>query len=298
MSKLNKCLYLINLLQRRGPMSLEEINELYRYSSLYDGDLAPRTFARYKDFILETFPCEIQYDAGLRKYKLIQEDTDEPLYEYLLSAYHIEGMTELAIKHQDKIFLMKAPTGVEKVQIILEAIDQQKGLECDYWAYNKKTVKHQTIIPYFLKTWEQRWYLVAEPLNPHHGQSVYALERLDNLALTQETMLPSSNISVHEYFKDSFGVNHSDEGKAETIRIKVYGTQVEYVRALPIHESQVEVETNDEWSIFEYRVIPCYNFYQQLLWHRERLEVISPESVRNEIISMLNTLLQLYSLHS
>lgn len=283
MSKLNKCLYLINLLQRRGPMSLEEINEHYSYSSLYDGDLTPRTFARYKDFILETFPCEIQYDASLRKYKLIQDDTDEPLYEYLLSAYHIEGMTELAIKHQDKIFLMKAPTGVEKVQIILEAIDQKKGLECDYRAYNKKTDKHLTIIPYFLKTWEQRWYLVAEPLNPHHGQSVFALERLDNLSLTNETMHPSSDITVHEYFKDSFGINHSDDGKAETIRIKVYGTQVEYVRALPIHESQVEVETSDEWSIFEYRIIPCYNFYQQLLWHREKIEVISPESIRAEM---------------
>ena len=294
MSKLNKCLYLINLLQRRGPLSLEEINGHYRYSSLYDGELTPRTFARYKDFILETFPCEIQYDARLRKYKLIQDETDEPLYEYLLSAYHIEGMTELAIKHQDKIFLMKAPTGVEKVQIILEAIDQHKGLECDYWAYNKKTVKHLTIIPYFLKTWEQRWYLVAEPINPHHGQSVFALERLDNLTLTQETMLPSSDITVHEYFKDSFGINHSDEGKAETIRIKVYGTQVEYVRALPIHESQVEVETTDDWSIFEYRVIPCYNFYQQLLWHRERLEVLSPNKVRDEMVSILEEVSRTY----
>ena len=294
MSKLNKCLYLINLLQRRGPMSLEEINEHYSYSSLYDGDITPRTFARYKDFILETFPCEIQYDASLRKYKLIQADTDEPLYEYLLSAYHIEGMTELAIKHQDKIFLMKAPTGVEKVQIILEAIDQHKGLECDYWAYNKKTVKRQTIIPYFLKTWEQRWYLVAEPINPHHGQSVFALERLDNLTLTQETMHPSSDITVHEYFKDSFGINHSDAGKAETIRIKVFGTQVEYVRALPIHESQVEVETTDDWSIFEYRVIPCYNFYQQLLWHRDRIEVLSPDNVRREMIDLIESLFLLY----
>ena len=49
MSKLQKCLYLIDLLERRGPMTLKEINEHYRYSSLYESDIQPRTFLRYKD---------------------------------------------------------------------------------------------------------------------------------------------------------------------------------------------------------------------------------------------------------
>ena len=37
MSKLKKCLYLINLLERKGAMTLKEINDSYEYSSLYDG---------------------------------------------------------------------------------------------------------------------------------------------------------------------------------------------------------------------------------------------------------------------
>ena len=55
MSKLKKCLYLIDLLSRRGPMSLKEINEHYQYSSLYDGEIIPRTFARYKDTLQKHF---------------------------------------------------------------------------------------------------------------------------------------------------------------------------------------------------------------------------------------------------
>ena len=52
MSKLNKCLYLINLLERKGALTLKEINDYYQYSSLYDGDeIQPRTFLRYKDYI-------------------------------------------------------------------------------------------------------------------------------------------------------------------------------------------------------------------------------------------------------
>lgn len=299
MSKLKKCLYLINLLERRGPLTLKEINDCYEYSSLYEGDeIQPRTFARYKDFIAETFPCYIDFNQRTGKYELHRHQAlygeDDSLYDYLLSAYHIEGMTELALKHREKILLSEAPTGVENVQVILEAIDKKRGIECDYYSFNKKSVKHQLLIPYFLRTWEQRWYLAAEPENHHHGISIFALERMENIILTKEKMLPSNKITAEEYFEGSFGVNHSDEQKPEKIRIKVYDTQVEYVRRLPIHESQEEVEINSEWSIFEYRLVPCYNFYQQLLWHREKLEVLEPQYVRDEIKAAIKKMLEHY----
>jgi hypothetical protein len=299
-SKIRKCLYLINLLERKGAMTLKEINESYQYSSIYEGgDILPRTFLRYKDFIEENFPCYIEFNARTGKYELHRHKglygEDDSLFDYLLSAYHIEGMTELALKHRDKIMLTEAPTGVENVQIILEAIDKKKGIECDYYSFNKKTVKHQLLIPYFLRTWEQRWYLVAEPDNHHHGQSVFALERMDNIRLTKEEMLPSKKITADEFFDGSFGVNHSDDQKPERILIKVYNTQVEYVRALPIHESQKEIETTDEWSIFEYRLVPCFNFYQQLLWHRERLEVLEPLYIREEMKKTIEKMLDCYS---
>ena len=299
MSKLKKCLYIINLLERKGPLSLNDINDYYQYSSLYEGeDFLPRTFLRYKDFIDETFPCTIEFNQRTRKYELHRHKAlygeDDSLYDYLLSAYHIEGMTELALKHRDKIVLSGAPTGVENVQIILEAIDKKKGIECEYYSFNRKTVKHQLLIPYFLRTWENRWYLAAEPDNRHHGISIFALERMGDITLTEEKMFPTHKITAEEYFDGCFGVNHSDDQKPERIRIKVYGAQVEYVRALPIHESQKEVETTEEWSVFEYRVVPCFNLYQQLLWHREKVEVIEPLYVREEMKGIVEALCSMY----
>ena len=266
-------------------MTLKEINDYYQYSSLYEGDeIQPRTFARYKDFISETFPCYIDFNQRTGKYELHRHKAlygeDDSLYDYLLSAYHIEGMTELALKHRDKIILTEAPTGVENVQIILEAIDKKRGIECDYYSYNKKSVKQQKLIPYFLRTWENRWYLVAEPDNHHHGQSVFALERMDNIRLTEEKMLPSKKITADEYFDGSFGVNHSDDQKPERILIKVY--------------SQKEIEATDEWSIFEYRIIPCFNFYQQMLWQRERIEILEPQRVRDEMKKIIEDIQKFY----
>ena len=297
MSKLKKCLYLINLLSRRGPMSLKEINEHYQYSSLYDGEIIPRTFARYKDYIAETFPCYIEYNQSTNEYYLKryhQYGQDDRLYNYLLSAYHIEGMSELAVKHRDKVKLYEAPTGVENVQIILEAIDQQKGIECDYYSFDRATKKEQLLIPYFLKTWEQRWYLAAEPDNHHHGISIFALERMDNIRLTEQKMLPSNDVTADEYWEGSFGVNHSDNQVPKRIVIKVYGSQANYVRALPIHESQKELECTDEYTIFEYHIVSCFNLYQQLLWHREKLEIIEPIEMREEMKKIVQNIISLY----
>ena len=65
MSKLKKCLYLINLLERKGALTLKEINDYYQYSSLYEGEeILPRTFLRYKDYIDETFPCLLSIIRG------------------------------------------------------------------------------------------------------------------------------------------------------------------------------------------------------------------------------------------
>ena len=297
MSKLKKCLYIIDLLSRRGPMSLKEINEHYQYSSLYDGEIIPRTFARYKDYIAETFPCYIEYNQSTNEYYLKryhQYGQDDRLYNYLLSAYHIEGMSELAVKHRDKVKLYEAPTGVENVQIILEAIDQQKGIECDYYSFDRATKKEQLLIPYFLKTWEQRWYLAAEPDNHHHGISIFALERMDNIRLTEQKMLPSNDVTADEYWEGSFGVNHSDNQVPKRIVIKVYGSQANYVRALPIHESQKELECTDEYTIFEYHIVSCFNLYQQLLWHREKLEIIEPIEMREEMKKIVQNIISLY----
>ena len=278
-------------------MSLKEINNHYQYSSIYDGEIIPRTFARYKDYIAETFPCYIDYNQSTNQYFLKryhQYGQDESLYNYLLSAYHIEGMSELAVKHRDKVKLLDAPTGVENVQIILEAIDKQKGIECVYYSFDRATKKQQLLIPYFLKTWEQRWYLAAEPDNHHHGISIFALERMGNIRLTEKKMLPSNDVTAVEYWEGSFGVNHSDNQVPEQIVIKAYGAQAEYIRALPIHESQKELERTDEYTIFEYHIVPCFNLFQQLLWHREKLEIIEPIKMREEMKKIVQNIISLY----
>lgn len=294
MGKLEKCLYIIELLSRGKQMSLKEINSHWEYSSFYDGEIIPKTFGRYKEYISNTFMIDIEYDIHSKKYYISNPDyiKKNALYKYLLSAFHVQGLVELAVKHKERVVFEEVPSGVEHLHLILEAIDKGVTIEFDYYSFNKKTITRQRLIPCFLRIWEQRWYLIAEPMS-RKTPAVYALERMDNIHLLQEKLLPSTSISPQDYFEGCFGVNH-ENCPPILIKLKVYGSQVEYVRARPIHESQQEVEQESDWSIFSYWLRPSYNLYQTLLWHREKIEVLEPESVRRETKKIIKDILKLY----
>ena len=294
MGKLEKCLYIVELLSHGRSMSLREINEHWKYSSFYDGELLPKSFGRYKEYVSAVFAIDIECDKRSNTYYIANPDYIEnnALYKYLLSAFHVEALVELAMKHKDCVVMEDAPSGVEYLQLILKAIDQGVVIEFDYHSFNKKTITHQLLIPCFLKVWESRWYLIAEPLSPK-TPTVYALERISNLHLTEERTTASPYIKPNTYFEACFGVNHED-CIPQLIKLKVYGSQVDYIKARPLHESQKEIEVGDGWSIFSYWLRPSYNFYQAVLWHREKVEVLEPEEVRNEVKGLVEKMRNMY----
>lgn len=58
--------------------------------------------------------------------------------------------------------------------------------------------------------------------------------------------------------------------------------------SLPIHHSQNELETKDGHTDFSLQLVPTFDFIQELLLHREQLKVISPQSLRDEIASIIS----------
>jgi predicted DNA-binding transcriptional regulator YafY len=82
----------------------------------------------------------------------------------------------------------------------------------------------------------------------------------------------------------------------EKIRIKVTdkNNKRKYLRTLPLHHSQREVEKHDDYSIFELTVYPSYDFIHEILSHGEELEVVEPAWVRNECKLYIEEMYKLY----
>ena len=82
--------------------------------------------------------------------------------------------------------------------------------------------------------------------------------------------------------------------KLEMVVLKVYGKQAQFFRSLPLHHSQEEIETQKDFSIFTYRLAPDYDFRQDILSFGDKVEVLKPDGLRNNIIEIIKSLTYKY----
>jgi len=297
-NKIQKCLYILSLFVKKKQLSRSEITEALKQQFPFDAPLSRPTWERYKTFIENNFSFSFRYNAEQNYYTLSANSEmgqeSEAILKLILSSADIVNSAALLTKNADKIYNADIITGFEHIEIMLTAIGQQKSITCTYTSFVGRTVKTRTIIPYFMSSWEGRWYVVAEPTTHPGNLVVYALERMTDITLNEEVAERTIDITLEDYFKDSFGIQHADGTPPQDITIRAFGSTRDYIRARKIHHSQQEIETGDDYSLFTLHLTPCYNFYQQLLWHREGIEVIAPNEVRNEIACIIDKMLEKY----
>lgn len=296
MNKYARCLWIVNTLNNYGKASLRELNDRWIRSSINDEgeEILARTFARDKEFIADTFGLDIEYDARLRKYELVnsEEIKNTPLVKYLLGNFHISNLSAITMRHKDKVMVQNVNTGVERLSLVMDAIDRGRTLRFKYTSYYAKDkVYEYEVIPCFIRLFEHRWYLICEYMDRSQTR-VLALERMYDMQVGKKELSASPEVNPKDFYEGCFGIIRDDK-QPVCVRIKVYDNQVDYVRSLPIHSSQVEVESGEGYAVFEYHLRPSFDFVQHLLWHK-KVEVLTPASLREEMKTELEEMLGRY----
>ena len=166
-------------------------------------------------------------------------------------------------------------------------------LELYYQSYWYEDPSTYTLQPYCIKVFKQRWYVIGF-CKERNNIRTFSLDRIQQLTTLDTKFICPKDFDPEAYFADYFGIMIENK-KLETIRIKVYGMHVQYIRALPLHHSQCEIETTEDYSIFEYRIKPTLDFRQELLSRGADVEVLAPLSVREEMIQSVNKMSSLYN---
>lgn len=63
---------------------------------------------------------------------------------------------------------------------------------------------------------------------------------------------------------------------------------------MKMHETQEEIERNEEYSIFTFNLRPEFDFLQELLWNGEDMEVLEPIWLRKEIAGKIKRMWNKY----
>ena len=269
---LDKYIWLVDTIHQAGRITLAEINEKWLRSHISDGrDIPLRTFHNWKNAIQETFDINIECDRrdGYRYYIEHPEDmTNGAMRTWLLNTFTVNNVINESRSLSKRILFENVPSGQKHLTSIIEAMQKNLEIRLVHGSYWHDGPSAYTVQPWCLKIFNQRWYV-----------SGYCHER--------NTFEYPKDFNPEEYFADFFGIITSSEISKETIRIKAYGLQVNYLRSLPLHHSQKETEKDPagEWAVFEYRLRPATDFVFELLKHGNQLEVLSPLWLRESIAS-------------
>ena len=289
----NRYIWLLNTLLQHGRLTFEEINNRWQNSCLGDGKpLALRTFHVHRNAIAELFGVEVACDASTYEYYVSSPETlrNDRTRQWLLNSFTLSNMIEAGRNMKDRILFEDIPKGTKYIQTVIEAMQWNKELRIDYQPFHgNRAMLH--IQPYAMKVYHQRWYIVGF-LKEQKGIRNIALDRILNMELTTVTFRYPDGFNAEEYYSNTVGIFVNDKLKPQKVLVRAFGVHVEYMRTLPLHHTQKEVECKpQQYSDFQYRLCLTPELTSQLLAMGEKIEVLEPVELREEIKNrLLNTL--------
>lgn len=293
----NRYVWLIDTINRHGHVSLGEISDQWQRSALNEdgGPLAERTFHNHRQAIEDIFGIVIRCDRTLGYYIDNEEDLDGGgMRQWLLESLSLNNMLNETRDMRDRILFEEVPSGKKWLGVLVNAMKDGKAVEVTYRSFYRGEDDRFVAHPWCLKLFKQRWYVLA--YNESKGEErIYALDdRMVSIVQTPKDLRMPKRFNAREYFANYFGIFVGRDRKPEKIRLKVGAYQVHYFESLPLHFTQKAVETTDEYTVYEYWLAPTYDLVQEILRHGSTVEVLSPESLRLDVIGEIEAMHKTY----
>ena len=299
-SLISKYVWVVNTIYQAGRISFEELNEKWLDDDISNGKSIPkRTFDNWRLAILDMFGVFIDNEhRGDYCYYIQNEDDikNNGIRSWIFNTYSVTNTLASCLGIKDRILLEYVPSGQEYLQPIIEAMKENRVLNMTYKSYWKDKEKNYDVQPLCLKLFRQRWYVIVHGNDGEEDSRIWicALDRILSLQKTEMTFNMPKDWDTEAYFDGFIGLIRDEDYDKEMVKLKVDAGQANYIRDLKIHKSQQEAECNSEYSIFTYCLRPTFDFQQELLWNADKVEVLEPQWLRDEMADTIQKMLNLY----
>lgn len=278
-------IWLLNTIYQAGRITFAEINEKWLRTEMSGGvEISRTTFNRHKDAIEDIFDVIIDCDKKDRfRYFIANKSVlrEETIQNWMLSSMTVHTEVQEGASLQKRILLENIPSGYKYLQSILEAMKANHCISFTYQKYNDAEIKVYTEAePYCLKLYKQRWYMLTKIKQQFR---TFSLDRIKHFEVLAKSFQLDKDFDAEEFFHDYFGVFRDEATLPQKVVIRAFKEERPYLRDLPLHHSQKETITTDEYSDFSYFISPTDDFLGEILRKKDRLYVISPIELREKV---------------
>ncbi len=305
---LQKYIWLVQTFIRAGErgLTLTEIED--RWENRFDSPYARRTFNNHREAIEEVFGIQIECNRSTNRYFIRgSEDVSDENAEsaWLINTFTVNNMLSLGKERlSGRVAVEDIPSGHRHLTSAMEAMTENKEVIITYQKYTSEEPSTYTIRPYAVKEFAKRWYIIGYCISKNGtaltdpGLRVYGLDRVQSLELTENDFRMPFGFDVDELFATSFGIYIPDD-PGQTITFRTTPTEARFLRDLPLHPTQQELQPENpaaarDFVTFSIFVCPNKALVMEFCKHGNRLEVLSPASVRQEVAEELHKAALLY----
>ena len=290
--------WITDTIYHSGGITLQELNERWVKTELSEGIPMTRlTFNRHRAAIEEIFDINIECRRKGYQYYIENEEIlkSNSLKHWMIDLLSVSNVLLESSSLKDRILLENIPSGKKHLQPIINAMKQGKKLLIEYLRFGKLERRQIIVEPYAIKVFKQRWYLLAAD-DKWTIPAVYALDRIMSLKETGDSFEYPKDFNAEIFFKDCYGVICGTNDEVQKIVLRAYPPYVNYLRTLPLHTSQKELNSTSDYADFELYLRPTFDFRQELLSQGDEVEILQPENFREEMKSLLEKMLKRYSM--
>ena len=293
-----KYIWLLNTLLREE-LSFKEIENRWKDNPMHEGGLSIRTFHEWRDGIKEMFGVDIECNRSRNVYYVKNPEVldKQKLGKWLLQKYSIPQDFVTFKSMKDRILLEEIHLGTTFLNDIIEAMQKNVELQVDYQRYEDEQEEHLQefhIQPYALKVFNRRWYLLGY-IKEKNALRTIAFDRILDLKVLSTSFEMPKDFDARKHFANVVGIYVNKDLPVTKVKIRAYGIQADYLRSTPLHKSQSEVRSKrGEFAEFTYRLCVTPELVSQLLAMGDKVEVLEPMKLREEIKERISGMFNFY----
>ena len=169
--------------------------------------------------------------------------------------------------------------GIEHLGPLYNAVFYKKVLKISYQPFENDAPFDVEIHPYFLKQYNNRWFLFG--YNPENGKYDWnlAIDRIVEIKEIKGKYNKNTKIDWHDYFEDIIGVTKPADSDPEKVVLNFKGKTAKYMETKPLHGSQKSRWLDNNSLEITLSLIINYELERLLLSYADSVSVLKPKNL-------------------
>ncbi|WP_312820442.1 helix-turn-helix transcriptional regulator [Kaistella carnis] len=201
----------------------------------------------------------------------------------LNSGLNLSNQENQIISFEDNEFLK----GLEFLNPLYQFTSNSQCLDITYKGFSSVRESLFTISPYYLKQYNNRWFLFGHNHKVEKIQNL-ALDRIVEIKISKSNF-ENSSIDFNEYFEDIIGVSNDLSSDPVKVKIQLSENIIPYITSKPLHGSQLIKE-----NILYLEVKLNYELESLILSYGDNMQVLEPIELVHSIKERVEQLNSFY----